>query len=351
MRVLSIVGARPQFVKLAPIVQACKKSEVHHEILHTGQHFDSDMSSDFFSEFDLPAPNVQLHAGGGTNVEQVAKISSALERHFNAVSYDAVLVYGDTNTTLAASIVVPRTSMLLAHVEAGLRSGNLRMPEELNRILTDHVSDLLFAPTHLAAENLIHEGLGDRSHFVGDVMYDVFKSRYLTATKRNQLHFDLPSSFYLATLHRAANVDNTSRLVSILTALNSLDLPVVLVTHPRLAKAFSLNAIQKNFKNITSIAPLGHKEMIDTLMRSDAVITDSGGLQKEAYFSKTKCVTLRDETEWPETLEGGCNILTSPDSLSRDIQTKATFSGTGDPFGNGSAAVKIIEILLRELNH
>lgn len=310
MKLLTIIGARPQFIKASVVSKAIAEQEDLSEvIIHTGQHFDANMSDIFFEQLSIPRPDYLLDIHGGSHGEMTGRMLSEIERVMFKEKPDRVLVYGDTNSTLAGALAASKLHIPVAHIEAGLRSFNMRMPEEINRILTDQVSDILFCPTNAAMKNLSREGFADKPVQmlnVGDVMQDsaLFFAQRAIAPKEV-----LPEQFVLATLHRAENTDDPARLAEIISALNTIQAtiaPVVLPLHPR-TKA----VIEK--ANLTLavhvVDPLGYLEMIWLLQRCDLVLTDSGGVQKEAYFFGKPCVTMRDQTEWVELVEAGANEL------------------------------------------
>lgn len=345
MKILTIIGARPQMIKAAAVSNKLRKKHVEC-LVHTGQHYDANMSDVFFRELNIPLPDYNLGIGSGTHGEQTGRMLIELEKLYFQESPDLVLVYGDTNSTLAGALAASKLSIPIAHVEAGLRSFNERMPEEQNRILTDHLSSLLFTPTQTAEQNLKTEGIRAPSYFVGDVMYDAvlsFQDRPLL-----DLSFakDLPGSFLLATIHRAENTDVPERLKNIFSALNQCGYPIVLPLHPRTKKcleslSFSLSS------NIHIIPPVGYLEMLYLERLSDKILTDSGGVQKEAYFLKKPCITLREESEWTETVEAGWNCLVGSD-CEKILHAIDQFTPQGTPpeiFGNGDAADKIVSIL------
>lgn len=354
-----MLGARPQFVKAAPLSRALRRRPAHREIIvHTGQHYDSNMSKLFFDELDIPSPERNLHVGSAPHGEQTGRMLAALEREMLAEAPELVLVYGDTNSTLAGALAAAKLNIPVGHVEAGLRSFNQSMPEEINRILTDHCSDLLFAPTRTAVRNLEREGLGGRGiHLVGDLMYDVARELGPIADRYSDRLGDLGLEgrrYVLATIHRAENTDDTERLRTILRALSEVarELPVVLPLHPRtrarISEAPSFHA------DLRLIDAVGYLDMAALERRAALVVTDSGGVQKEAYFHGVPCVTLRDETEWAELLEMGWNRLAPPRAGSeaiRDTIDAALAAGPpatateAAPFGSGRAAEAIADIL------
>ena len=348
MIVTSVVGARPQFVKLAPVAQALSAVGVDHRIVHTGQHYDERMSDAFFDELQIPTPDHNLAVGSGGHGAQTGEMMIRLEPVLAEQRPDWVLVYGDTNSTLAAAVVAAKLHLPLAHLEAGLRSFNRRMPEEVNRVLTDHASDLLLAPTRLARENLEREGLADRTLVVGDVMTDVCL-RVARGVGPAALPDDVdPDDGYIvATIHRAENTDDRSRLDTIVTGLRSQPIPVVLTAHPRLVARCEAAGIPLTGGSLRTVAPYGYPDMVAAVRGAAAVVTDSGGLQKEAYLLGTPCTTLRTETEWPETVAEGWNRL-DPDvsSPERWAHPGTPESGTPrDAYGDGDAARRVADAL------
>jgi UDP-N-acetylglucosamine 2-epimerase len=348
IKIATIVGARPQFIKCASVSRQIKTvKDIEEVIIHTGQHYDRNMSEIFFRELDIPEPDLNLGIGSDSHAVQTARILTTLEKILLELKPDWVLVYGDTNSTIAAALAAAKLNMKIAHVEAGLRSFNRRMPEEINRIVTDHVSDLLFAPTRNAVDLLAEEGLSDRCLLTGDVMKDsVLFYRKLAAERykyRDIIPFD---KYYIATVHRQENTDDPERLNSIFKAFGRLDLPVVLPLHPRTVKLISGMEIHQN---IRIIDPLGYLPMISLVSNADKVLTDSGGLQKEAYLLNKPCLTLRAETEWIETLDNGWNVLVDVDVDKIIEHSKRNPDGPqGDHYGDGMAGKKIVEALLGE---
>lgn len=318
-KIFTVVGARPQFIKAAVVSRDIAKLNGLSEVLvHTGQHYDSNMSDVFFQELDIPMPNHHLGIGGGTHGQNTGRMLEKLEELMKAERPDWILVYGDTDSTLAGALAASKLHIPIAHVEAGLRSFNRRMPEEINRVLTDHVSSVLFAPTETSLRNLVNEGISSRSvQVVGDVMYDAalfYKDR---AKRPNDTMFDkwTATEFDLCTVHRAENTDNIERMKGILNGLASGPCPVVLPLHPRTrARLLQMGLLMP--KNVHVIDPVGYLEMVWLEMNCRQIITDSGGVQKEAYFHKKPCITMRDETEWTELLEIGVNRLVGVDPIS-----------------------------------
>ena len=348
MKILHIIGARPQFIKAAMVSKAWNQSG-EEAILHTGQHYDENMSGLFFAELGLPEPTVNLGVGGGSHAEQTSRMLSGIDHYLEAVSPDWVLIYGDTNSTLAGALCAAKRLIRTAHVEAGLRSFNRAMPEEINRVVSDTLANLLFCPTVQAVENLKREGITEGVFNTGDVMADGLFFFLKTAEEKSTILADLgisPKDYGLVTLHRGGNVDNRANLAAILKGLEQIDFPLVLPVHPRTRKMleqFSLSVP----KNVRIIEPLGYLDMLTMEQNADCILTDSGGIQKEAYLLGTRCITLRDETEWVETIDAGWNCLTGADSSKiaarfNDFKPKGS---RPDIYGDGRAADKIIEIL------
>ncbi|XWN36513.1 MAG: UDP-N-acetylglucosamine 2-epimerase (non-hydrolyzing) [Balneola sp.] len=314
-KVVTIVGARPQFIKLAPLSKNLRK---HFEeiIVHTGQHYDEAMSKIFFDELEIKKPDYNLGVGSGSHAFQTAQMMIRIEEVLINEKPSLVIVFGDTNSTLAASLVTSKMGIKTVHVEAGLRSFNRSMPEELNRITTDHLSDYLFAPTNTAVKNLINEGLKDRTENTGDIMVDSV-SYFLEKSKiksnlLNKLGL-VKNGYYLMTLHRPSTVDDIFLLRKILNELINLGKKIVFPVHPRTRKILGHIELPKQ-NNFIFLNPVGYLDFISLMSNADKIITDSGGIQKEAYILKTPCITLRTETEWVETVENGWNLLLNPHS-------------------------------------
>lgn len=346
LKILSVVGARPQFVKLAPMHRALVGED--HLILHTGQHYDPSLSSSFFDELEIPEPILNLNVGSGSHGSQTARMLEASERAIHEISPDWVLVYGDTNSTLAATLAAVKLHHRVVHLESGLRSRNRRMPEEHNRILTDHAADLCLAPSKIAVSNLEAEGLLSRSHFVGDVMIDVLFDTMRRLDISSVREERALRNNYVATLHRQENTDDSDRLASILSALGSLDHEVDLYTHPRLAMSMArANLKEKNYQSINFLEAAKYSRMVAEVSIAKAVITDSGGLQKEAFALRTPCVTIRNETEWPETIALGWNTLCEPNAnaILSSISTSTERNFTEQPYGEGQAAMRAVEVI------
>ncbi len=349
MRILSVVGARPQFVKLAPIASAME-GRAEHLIAHTGQHYDEIMSDVFFEDLGIPAPDFNLGVGSGKHGSQTGTMLAGLEEIFESVRPDCVLVYGDTNSTLAAALAAVKMHIPLAHLEAGLRSFNRRMPEEHNRVLTDHASDLLLAPTQVAMDHLANEGLSARSVLVGDVMTDVL---YKTRSVLEHRNTELPSGvtagdYYISTIHRPDNTDDPARLKQIIESLSDLDRDVVLLAHPRLVDIATRHGLSLDSRRLKVANPLAYPELVNAVMNSAGVITDSGGLQKEAFLLRVPCTTIRPETEWVETVNLGWNVLVSDDLsvLAAAVQRPTPAPTTESPYGDGQAARRTVDALL-----
>src|SRR3989442_6978367 len=349
VKIASVVGARPQFIKAAPVSREIRQ---HHEeiLVHTGQHYDENMSDVFFETLDIPRPNYTLGVGSASHGRQTADMMRGLEEVLEKENPNFLLVYGDTNSTLAGALVAAKMGIPLGHVEAGLRSFNRQMPEEVNRVVADHLSSLLFAPTETAVENLTREGITRGVHMVGDVMYDVALQSAQAARSRDILsRLSLTRGEYLlVTLHRPQNVDERETLSAIVEALVHAGRPVVFPVHPRTRKnlvAFDLwDRLQAKVK---AIEPVDYLDFIVLLMRSSKVVTDSGGAPKEAYFFRLPCGTLPDETEWIETLEDGLNGLlrTETDEILPAIEKFNPEGTKSKSFGDGHAAEKIARIL------
>lgn len=347
MKVLSVVGARPQFVKLGPVAKEFAASgEVEHVIVHTGQHYETAMSDVFFEEFGIPRPDVDLGVGSGTHGVQTGAMLSGLDAVLRQHNPDWTLVYGDTNSTLAGALAAVKMHLPVAHLESGLRSFNRRMPEEHNRVLTDHAADLLLAPTEVAMAHLANEGLAERAVHIGDVMTDVcLETRDAVASYPAELPegVDRDAPYLVATVHRPDNTDDEVRLRSIISALRALPIPVVLVAHPRLVARARLFGITLAGDSLRTAGPLSYSEMVRAVMGSVGVVTDSGGLQKEAFLLGIPCTTLRTETEWVETLEGGWNVLDPDLSQVHKVAIRPIpVGGRTEPYGDGNAAARVL---------
>ncbi len=348
MKIVSVVGARPQFIKAAPVSRVLR--ERHTEVLvHTGQHYDPLMSDVFFDQLGIPQPDYNLGIGSASHGRQTGEMLAAIEAVLMDERPDWVLVYGDTNSTLAGALAAAKLHVPVAHVEAGLRSFNRHMPEEINRVLTDHVAALLFCPTDTAVRNLAAEGLTRGVHNVGDVMYDavLHNSRLAAAHSRILDTLGLePGRYLLATVHRPRNTDQPGHLRAIAAAFGELGETVVFPVHPRTRRAIAAAGAEFG-ANVRLIEPVGYLDSLALLASARRLLTDSGGMQKEAYFLGVPCVTLRGETEWVETLAGGWNVLVGADraKIVAAVRRPPPVGQRGDHFGDGQASVKIVDIL------
>lgn len=354
MRILSVVGARPQFVKLAPVAAAVTAAGHEHVIVHTGQHYDPELSEVFFTGLGIPEPDVRLGVGSGGHGAQTGAMLGALDPVLGRYAPDWVLVYGDTNSTIAGALSAVKLHLPVAHLEAGLRSFNRRMPEEHNRVLTDHAADLLLAPTPQAMVHLAREGLAERSVMVGDVMVDAcLRARDLAGAAGSAdapaPGIDPRAPYLVATIHRAENTDEPERLAAIVGALAALPLPVALLVHPRLRARAGEFGIDLGRGAIRPGSPLPYAQMVAAVSGSVGVVTDSGGLQKEAYILGRPCTTVRSETEWPETLADGWNALVdAADGKLPEVATRpAPATPPAAPYGDGRAAARVVKELER----
>lgn len=351
-KIITVLGARPQFIKAAVVSRALRSTGLGESIVHTGQHFDNNMSDVFFDELEIPRPTHHLGIGGGSHGENTGRMIEAVERVLLQEKPDFVMVYGDTDSTLAGALAAAKLNMPIAHVEAGLRSFNRRMPEEINRVLTDHAADLLFTPTRAATDHLAEEGIqGGPVQLVGDVMYDaaLFYAEKAEGTSHVLQELGLGSKDYvLATVHRAENTDHPARLSAILEGFGAYGKPIVLPLHPRTAKRLQTTGIHLP-GNVTAIDPVGYLDMVMLEKHANLIATDSGGVQKEAFFYQVPCVTLRDETEWIELVDAGWNRITPPVSSAQ--VTEGLHAATGSvgediqPYGKGNAASLIADAL------
>jgi UDP-GlcNAc3NAcA epimerase len=354
-KLITIIGARPQFIKAAAVSREIRNSGAIKEIIiHTGQHFDENMSSVFFNEMDIPAPDYQLEINSLTHGAMTGRMMESIEKILLSEKPDIVLVYGDTNTTLAGALTARKLDIRVAHVEAGLRSFNMKMPEEVNRIVTDRISDILFCPTDTAIRNLNNEGFGNfrcKIEKTGDVMYDAALFYGAISHERSQIMKTLDlkkDEFTVCTIHRQENTDSSENLKSILSALNKINKikKVVLPLHPRTRKIMEAGGLKPDFP---VIEPLGYFDIVELLKHCSLVITDSGGMQKEAFFFDKFCITIRNETEWTELLDNGYNYLAGADEIRimnayNEIQGR-TFVNHHHFYGQGDACRKIIQIL------
>lgn len=349
MKIITIVGARPQFIKAAAVSrEIAKHSDIQELIIHTGQHFDANMSDIFFEEMSIPKPDYNLDINGLGHGAMTGQMLEKIEEVLIKEQPDWVLVYGDTNSTIAGALAAKKLHIKVAHVEAGLRSFNMAMPEEVNRILTDRISNILFCPTDAAIENLEKEGYNNIDIQIeksGDVMQDAAMFYTKIAKAPN---FDVPQEFVLATIHRAENTDDLNRLKAIFESYEEIatQLPIILPLHPRTANILQREGMHA--KNVKIIEPVGYLEMVYLLEHCKLVMTDSGGLQKEAFFFKKPCITLRDETEWVELVHNGFNTIVGADKtkiLSAFQNQKYNLNFDINLYGNGSASGNIINAL------
>lgn len=359
LRILTVVGARPQFIKAAAVSRVVRdkyQGKVEETLVHTGQHYDENMSKVFFDDLGIPAPAYNLEIAGGNHGAMTGRMLVAIEEVLLKEKPDAVLIYGDTNSTLAGALAASKLHIPVAHVEAGLRSFNMRMPEEINRIVSDRVSKWLFCPTSTAVKNLKNEGITEGVSNIGDVMYDVALYYRDVAKSRSTILESLglqDLGFILATCHRAENTDDSAKLKEIVTALAklSVDLPVVFPVHPRTRKLLSDYNLDSHLQNLTMVEPLSFLDMVALEQAAKLILTDSGGVQKEAFFYGVPCVTMRDETEWVETVELGLNCLTGASAEKIVTAAKRYFNGHTvsidiKPYGDGNAAEKIVAALI-----
>jgi UDP-N-acetylglucosamine 2-epimerase len=356
MKILTVAGTRPQLVKVAPVSRELRKY-VKEILVNTGQHYDYNMAGIFFDELHIPKPDYDLGIGSASHGKQTGEMLKKIEEVIFQEKPDAVLVYGDTNSTLAGALAASKLHIPLIHVEAGLRSYNKKMPEEINRVLTDHVSNLLFAPTNKAVENLRKESIIEKVFNVGDVMYDAFLYNSSLAEEKFSLEkFGLESKKYLlATIHRAENTDSRESLLAIFKSFAELEDIVFLPLHPRTKyklEEYGLTEIVQKSNNIKIVEPVSYLEMLLLEKHAKAIVTDSGGVQKEAYFAKVPCLTLRTETEWVETVEVGCNRLVNPleEDLAKVIQQFQPTDFSIPLYGSGEAAKKIVKKIVNFLS-
>lgn len=349
MKIASIVGARPNFIKCAPLSRELRK-EFDEVLIHTGQHYDYDMNKIFFDELGIPEPDYHLEVGSGTHGEQTGEMLKRTEEVLIKETPDLVLVFGDTNSTLAGALAASKLHIRVGHVEAGLRSYDKSMPEEINRVLTDYCSDILFCPTETAVENLKKEGIKNGVYLTGDVMVDALKENIEIAEKKSKILHELglrPKEYYLATLHRAENTDDFERLSNIVDAFCELE-NLVFPCHPRTEKFLKqFDLWDKITKEIKVIKPVGYLDMLMLEKNARKILTDSGGVQKEAYILKVPCITLRENTEWVETVEDGWNVLTGAEKekivkMANDFEPKGE---QRDVFGSGDASERITKLL------
>jgi len=349
MKIATVIGARPQFIKAAAVSRVLRTQ--HQEILiHTGQHYDANMSDVFFDELHIPRPDYNLGIGSGRHGAQTGAILEQVEDVLITETPDALMVYGDTNSTLAGALAASKLHIPVIHIEAGLRSFNRRMPEEINRVLTDHLSSWLFCPTETAVKNLSAEGITAGVYKNGDVMLDAFLYNLELAKEKSNILQTLglsSKSFILCTIHRAENTDDPERLTQILKAVARISLPVVLPLHPRTRKIVQQLGLSSLLEKVKVIEPVGYLDMIALEAHAVKLVTDSGGVQKEAYFAGVPCITMRDETEWVETVEVGWNRLTGADE-DKILNAVESFTPPADRpsiFGDGHAAEQFVTAL------
>jgi UDP-GlcNAc3NAcA epimerase len=351
MKILSVIGARPQFIKAAVVSAALRNAGCEQYVVHTGQHYDNEMSGIFFTELGIAEPDANLDVGSGSHGYQTGEMLMRLETVLAAQKPDCVLIYGDTNSTLAGALAASKLRIRVAHVEAGMRSYDLAMAEEVNRVLSDHVSQLLFCATQTAVENLRREGIANGVHLVGDVMYDALLTFAPIAPGRSRVWKDLSlksKSYALLTLHRAENVDSDDRLTDLVAALRRIDFPIVFPVHPRTRRRLAeVGALESLGPRVRLLPPLGYLDTIALTQQARVVLTDSGGLQREAFFLSVPSIILRDTTEWPELLKAGASRLAGTDL--RDIWPPNPTPTTGEwphgLFGDGDASSRIATCL------
>lgn len=378
MKVLTVVGARPQFIKSAPVSKALQRAGIQEMIVHSGQHYDQNMSAVFFKELEIPQPDINLGVGSGPHGQQTGQMLMQIENVLQAETPDWVMVYGDTNSTLAGALAAAKLDIPVAHVEAGLRSNNKKMPEEINRLVTDHVSTLLLCPTQTAVENLSAEGIKEpdpsarirtalpiektsdlpnqqtppKVMLVGDVMYDSLLGNTRLALKRSDILNRLklvPKTYALATVHRAENTNDKRRLKDIFSALETISsdgLPIIVPLHPRTRKCLKQTGLP--LRSVKTIDPVSYLDMLLLEKSAEIIFTDSGGIQKEAYWMQVPCITLRDETEWIETVNDGWNFLVGADrdKIVESAKKKHWPCHQNQSFGDGRSADKIVSALI-----
>ena len=362
MKILTVVGARPQFIKASSVSRAInvfnnKSSKKITEVLvHTGQHFDQNMSEVFFKELGIPQPKYNLNISNLPHGAMTGRMIEELEKVMNGENPNFVLVYGDTNSTLAASLAAAKLNLPIIHVEAGLRSGNMNMPEEINRVITDRLSNILFCPSMIAVENLKGEGLKKNVFFVGDVMFDVLKFLQKKLPSLTDLNIEFSrEKFCICTLHRQENTDNPTNMKEILVSLNEINkkTPVVFPIHPRTKKLITKYKFKALIQDLKIISPLSYMHMLSLINNSSFLLTDSGGMQKEALYLQRPCITLREETEWVETVDLGLNTLcgSNKDLILKAYQSinKTPLNFDKNPYGNGNSAKQIVEIINKSL--
>lgn len=359
MKILTVVGARPQFVKAAAVSRVIRP-QIEEKIIHTGQHYDANMSDIFFEEMSIPRPDYNLGVGSGSHAKQTADMLIGIEKILLSEKPDYLMIYGDTNSTLAGALAAVKIHIPVIHIEAGLRSFNMKMPEEINRILSDRISNILLCPTDTAVQNLHNEGITNNVYNIGDVMCDAVhyylkKSEQISDAEHWNHIFPLYGSkvestnkWYLVTIHRADNTDSEDKIEIALDALSQLNATVIFPVHPRTKTLVQKVLERKNCKNIIFCEPIGYLDMLYFANHAIKIVTDSGGLQKEAYIMDTPCVTIREQTEWVETLKGNHNILAHlevNDILEKIYKTKIDATQKQQYYGSGDAADKLLKIL------
>lgn len=362
-KIVTVIGARPQFIKAAAVSRAIARynesstDRIEEVIIHTGQHYDNNMSKVFFDELMIPKPKINLEVGSGTHGGQTGQMLEKIESVLMDENPDMVLIYGDTNSTLAGALAAVKLHIPVAHIEAGLRSFNRRMPEEINRIVADCVSKLLFCPTDTAVKNLSNEGITDGVYQVGDVMYDSVLFNFDLAQKSSNIIEKLrltPNQYYLATIHRAENTDDPQRLRNIISAFSQIKAPIILPLHPRTKKTLG-DGLGKLARNVLIVEPVAYLDMLMLEKNASIILTDSGGVQKEAFWAGVPCITLRDETEWVELVSAGVNRIVGTDcnlilKAVEDVKLTAAKLKTANRnlYGDGRSAEKIVKIIVNE---
>jgi UDP-N-acetylglucosamine 2-epimerase (non-hydrolysing) len=353
MRIASVVGARPNFIKLAP-VHAALNQVTDHVIIHTGQHYDYELSEIFFKEFNIPEPHYNLNVGSSSPMAQIADMIKGLEKIFTASDFDLIIVYGDTNSTFAGALAAMRTGIKVAHIEAGLRSFDRRMPEEINRLLTDQLSEYLFAPTKRAIENLNREHVYGKVIYSGDVNVEILNEA-LRLSKNSSILKDLrlePARYILFTMHRAENTLSEESLISVLEAFEILsEVQIVFPIHPRTRNILQEKHLFRRLekcKNVRLIEPLGYLDFVKLMQNACKIITDSGGVQKESYLLQVPCITIRENTEWEETVKVGWNVLTGTNTerIINAVRNWRPTTATEPIFGNGDTSKIILDNII-----
>ena len=348
MKIIHIVGARPQFIKAAMVSRAWNSSADEY-LLHTGQHYSVKMSRLFFDELKLRKPDINLEVGSGSHAEQTSKMLVGIDQYLEDIQPNHVIIYGDTNSTLAGALAASKREIPLSHVEAGLRSYNRSMPEEINRIVSDHLSNLLFCPTEQSVRNLSTEGVKENVHLVGDVMADALFSFIKIANKQSGILELLnlqPKKYVLATVHRSGNVDDKKNLSQIIDGLRGIDQIIVLPIHPRTKKMLEVFDLSFS-ENVRVINPVGYLDMLILEENAECILTDSGGIQKEAYLLGVRCITMREETEWVETVNAGWNFLAGADheKINKGYYDFYPKENRPQIYGGGDAADKIVQVI------